>query len=170
MSHSTPCQIWGLWYLPRFLFNGVYVHGLFDGSTDTLWFHAHYGEVVQFDDVSCSLGMIKDGGGGPEMLFVLLPKFLPVSPTYTMIHPGWSHRYLYMTPPTLQMLSLSLGATNNYLAVLVSLKCTCIPAFLYIFLKPFTEPFGIWDYCENIIVFICVPVEVVVGAVPLLLT
>ena len=36
-----------------------------------------------------------------------VPKFLPVSPMYSIVHSGWSHLYLLMTPSLLKMLSLS---------------------------------------------------------------
>ena len=87
-SCSTPSPMWGSWYLPRLLFRGTainrYVHGLFIGSSDALWFPAHYG-VFQFDDVFCSLGMVKDVPPIHSVMPPLLPplfiwhKFLPCS-------------------------------------------------------------------------------------------
>ena len=58
--------------------------------------------------------------GGLRCFLYLSPKFLPVSPMYYMVQPHWSH--LYIAPVFLQMLSLSLGATNNSLTVLAPLK------------------------------------------------
>ena len=40
------------------------VHGLFDGPGYVLSLPTHYGEIVKFDDVSCSLGMVKERGRG----------------------------------------------------------------------------------------------------------
>ena len=49
--------------------------------------------------------------------------------------------------------------------MLVPLKCICTLANVS---KPFTEAFGIGDNCENVVVFVCVAVQVNV-IVPLLL-
>ena len=49
------------------------VHVLLDGPGDALGLPSQYGEVIQSDEMTCSLGMVKDGAGGPEMLFIPVP-------------------------------------------------------------------------------------------------
>ena len=89
---SCSQKIWLKWDPP--------VHGLFDGSSDGLWFPSHYGEVVQCDDVSCGLGNRQRWGERAlKCSLYLSPKFLPVSPMYSMVQPGRSQLYLYITPP-----------------------------------------------------------------------
>ena len=65
------------WYLPRFLFKGVidtYAHGLLYGSGDGLGLPIHYGEAVQFDGMTCGVGMVTDGEGGSKVFPVSVPK------------------------------------------------------------------------------------------------
>ena len=52
------------------------------------------------------------------LLQYLSPNVLPVSPIYSTMPPRCSHLYLYITPPSLVMLSLSLRAISKYFMVL----------------------------------------------------
>ena len=75
------------------------IHGPFDGSSDALWFPIHYGEIFQFDDLSCSLRMVEDGEGGHEMLLVPFTK-IPASVTYVLHGTPWlvTFKSLYNSP------------------------------------------------------------------------
>ena len=90
MSCSTPSQMWGSLSLPRFLFKGGSLTLMYMASLMVLVMPcdslSHYGEFFQFDEVSCSLGMVKDGGGALRCFLYHSPKFLPVSPMYSMVH------------------------------------------------------------------------------------
>ena len=103
------------------------VHGLFDGSGDTLRFPMHYGEVFQFAEVSFSLEMVKDGRGGPEMLLISITK-TPTRLPYVFHGTPW-----LVTSVSIDDCSfvtnayLFLGFTNNSLIVLAPLKWPCIP-------------------------------------------
>ena len=72
----------------------------------------------------CSLGMVKDGGGGPEMFLIPVPK---VYTSFPYVFHCTSH---VVTPvPTddtflVNNAVLSLGATNKLLTVLLPLKFT----------------------------------------------
>ena len=59
------------------------------------------------------------------------------------------------------MLSLSLGTNISSLTLLAPLKWTCTPAIPHVS-ETLTETFGVWDHCENIVVFVSVPIEVCV--------
>ena len=65
------------------------------------------------------------------------------------------------------MPSLSLGATNKSLTVLLTLKCTWTLAFPHILLKLLLSPFLIWDHYEDVLASICVPVGIRVVVVVL---
>ena len=79
-------------------------------------------------------------GGALRYSLYLFPKVLPVSPIYSILHPRWSHLYLQMTSLLFVMLSLSLGATNRPLIVLLPLMWTWTPALTHTFLKLSLSP------------------------------
>ena len=58
------------------------VHGLLSGPDDALGLPIHYGQIVKCDGVTCCVGMVKDGGGGPKVFPVPIPK---VSTSFTNI-------------------------------------------------------------------------------------
>ena len=98
MSYSTPSQMWGSWYLLSFLGKVGSLTLMFMASLMVL--------VIPYDSLSimnkCSNLMKcsavwewpKMGEGALRCSLNLSPKFLPVSPMYSMVHPGWSHLYL----------------------------------------------------------------------------
>ena len=164
--------MWGSWYLLRFLFNG--------GESLTLMYMASLVVLVMPCDFLPTMEKLSSLMMCPAVLewskmeegalrcsLYLSPTFLPVSPMYSMVHPGCPHVSL-CNSPFLQMLSLSFRATNNSLTVLVPLKGTCTPTFPHMFLKLALSPLE-YGTTAKMFFFICVPVEVDV-IVPLLLT
>ena len=85
----------GSWCLPGFLFRG--------GSLTLIDMACLMVLVMPWDSLSileklssltCSFRMVKDGGGALRCSLYLSPKFLLISPMYSIILPGWSHLYL----------------------------------------------------------------------------
>ena len=144
MSCSTTCQTCGSWYLPRFLFRGVidsHVHGLLDGPDNALGLPIHYQNVIQLDGMACSLGMVKDGEVGTEMLLIPVPK-TPTSFPYVFHCTFW-----VVTPVPVDDTSFVknavpvLEATNKFLTVFLPLKWTWTSTFPHIFVKLSLSPF-----------------------------
>ena len=97
-ASNTPSQMWGSWHLPRFLFNGWLL---------TLIHMASFMVLVMLCDSVSTIEKLSNlmmcpvvwewqniGEGALRYSFNLSPKFPPVSPIYSMVHPGWSHLYL----------------------------------------------------------------------------
>ena len=136
MSSSTPSHMWGSWYLPRFLFNGESWTLMYMASLMVLVMPCNSLPSMEKLSSLMTCPVVWEWskmGEGLEMLLVPSPKFLTVSPMYSMVHCGWSRLYLYITPSFLQMLSLFMGATNNSLTVLAPLIGTCTPTFPHMF-------------------------------------
>ena len=64
------------------------VHCLLYGPVDVLGFPIHYGKVVKSGGRACGVGMVMDGEGTLRCYLYLFPKFLPVLPIYSIVHPG----------------------------------------------------------------------------------
>ena len=132
------------WYLPRFLFRGVTdsnAHGLLNGPDDALGLPIHYGKVVKLHGMTCGVGMVIDGGGVPEVFPISVPK-VPTSFT-DIIHCTSQMVTLVSVDDTsfIGDITLSLGATNRSLTVLLPLKWTWTPVLTYTFLKLLLSPF-----------------------------
>ena len=126
MSCSTSSQMWGGRYLPRSLFN--------DGSLTLMYIASLMvlmkpcGPLPTMEKLSkvmlcpvvCEWSKMRERA--LRCSLYLSTYSLPVSTVYSIVHPGRSHLYLYMTPPFWMMLSLSLAATKHSLTVLASLK------------------------------------------------
>ena len=63
ISCSTPSQMCGSWYMPRFLFRGVLTLMNMPSLMVlvTPWDPIHYGEVVKFDCMTYDVDMVIDG-------------------------------------------------------------------------------------------------------------
>ena len=126
----------GSWYLPRFLFRGVFnpgKHFSLYGPGDALRLPTHYVGTVQFDGMTCGVGMVINGGGGPMMFLVSSPN----GPTsFADVLHCTSHMVTLKPVDNTSFVIdfiLALGATNRSLIVLLPLKWTWTPALPHTF-------------------------------------
>ena len=91
--------------------------------------------------MTSSLGMVKDGGWGTEMLLIHVPK-IPTGFLYVFCCTPWVVTLVPIDDNSFVKNAVPvLGATNKFLPVLLSLKWAWTPTFPYIFLKPLLSPF-----------------------------
>ena len=125
-------------------------HGLLYGPSDALGLPIHYGEAFKFDGMTCGVGMIINGGGGSKMFLVSVPK----GPTSFINVVYYASQMVTLVslddPPLFVMLSLSLGATNMSLIVLLPLKWTWTPALPHYIFEAYSKPFRIRDHYEYV--------------------
>ena len=87
ISCSTPSKMCGSWFCLGSSLRGVFLYS----PGDVPGFNIHYGQTSQFDGMTHGAGMDINGGGGPKMFLVFVPKYPNSSPLYSIVHPGWSY-------------------------------------------------------------------------------
>ena len=138
MSCSTSSLLCVSWYFSRFLLKGGSLtdeHSLLYGPKETLGLPVYNGEIVQFDGMTCGVGMVIEGEGAVRCSLYLSLNVLHLCTTQMV-----THIPVYRSP-LLVMVSLSLGATNRSLIVLPPLNWTWTAALLQILLKALNKSF-----------------------------
>ena len=121
-------HIWGRWYIPMFLFRDGLLTHIYNASFIVLMrFWSSLPTMLKYSivvvwPVVLKWSYIWDGAFWCSLN--LCPNVLEDCPIYSSSYSTLSHLYLYMTPLSLRMESLSLGATKRLLIVLPPLKYT----------------------------------------------